>query len=164
MPLYKFTIDSQLAASEVSARLKGLIREKPRFWPDIKGLLRFTPKYTPPFYGEVEGNTFSLRRDIRYRNSFLPLIRGEFVSSAHGTQIKVAMNLHPLVIVFMVVWLGFAATGAISLAADKGITPALIPIGMCLFAIALTFVGFIPEAIKARRILEDELMYANPPI
>ncbi len=63
------------------------------------------------------------------------------------------MFIHPLVAVFMIFWLGVVAFGAVS---ARG-TSSLIPLGMLIFGIALTVGSFIPEAIKAKRMISDAI-------
>jgi hypothetical protein len=62
------------------------------------------------------------------------------------------MFLHPIVVMFMIFWLGTIASVAFS-------HPALSPIpwGMLAFGIALPMGGFIPEAIKAKRLIVEAI-------
>jgi hypothetical protein len=46
--------------------------------------------------------------------------------------------------------------------AHSNFQAALIPFGMFLFGIALTLGGFYPEALKARRLLEQNLGVSAP--
>lgn len=159
MPFYRFQIESTLPAQTVLQRIRTLVREKPGFWQSIKESFGKRPDDCPPFIGKVEGDAFCMYRDIRYRNSFLPQVRGSVVSTSRGSRVLITMYLHPLVALFVLFWLG--AVGAGSLAAfssQNGNTGlALIPAGMFLFGIVLTVGAFYPEALKARRILEQSI-------
>jgi hypothetical protein len=162
MPLYWFQIESSLPVHAVLDRLRGLAREAPGFWPSLKESFGSRPENSPPFIGKVEGNEFRIYRDIRYRNSFLPRIYGRAASSLRGTHINVTMSLHPLVTAFVLFWLGAVGSGAAVTTAHSNFQAALIPFGMFLFGIALTLGGFYPEALKARRLLEQNLGVSAP--
>ena len=109
---------------------------------------------SPPFIGTVQDDSFRLRRDIRYRNSFLPLVWGRFISTPTGTRVSVTMFIHPLVALFMAFWLGMVGYGALK---DRS-TPPVVLWGMFIFGLALTAGGFFPEAIKARRLISATVL------
>lgn len=92
LPLYRFSLDVPAPVNVVAARLRGVVVED------------FSPR---PFAGEVEDDSFRIRRRIRYRNSFLPRIEGHMASASGGTRVDVAMSMHPLVLVFTLFWLSF---------------------------------------------------------
>jgi hypothetical protein len=159
MPFYRFQIESPLPTQTVLLRIRTLVREKPGFWQSIKESFGGRPAGSPPFIGKVEGDAFLMSRDIRYRNSFLPQVRGSVVSTSRGSRVLITMYLHPLVAVFMLFWLGGIGAGALAAfnAQNGSIGPALIPAGMFLFGIVLTVGAFYPEAFKARRLLEQSI-------
>ena len=160
MPLYRFHIESSLPIQVAIERIHGLVRETPTFWASLKEQFGPRPDNSPPFVGKVEGRTFHIRRDIRYRNSFLPRIHGQVAESQLGTRINITMNLHPLVTIFMLFWLGGVGLGGFA-AAHMNPKHALIPFGMFIFGVALTLGGFFPEAFKARGLLEQSLTGAQ---
>src|SRR4051812_8792181 len=62
--------------------------------------------------GRVGRQSFSITRPIAYRNSMQTLARGRFEADGEGTQVVVSMGLHPLIRLFVglfllveVVWL-----------------------------------------------------------
>jgi hypothetical protein len=63
------------------------------------------------------------------------------------------MFLHPLVALFMVIWLGTVGRGA--LINQSG--PPFVLWGMFAFGIGLVAVGFIPEVITAKRLIRCAL-------
>jgi hypothetical protein len=151
-------MQSHLPAQTVLERVKALVREAPGFRQSLKEAFGFRPDGGPPFIGKVQGNEFKCYRDIRYRNSFLPRIAGRVDSDHNGTRIDVIMYLHPLVLVFVLFWLGGVGVGAAAaLRQGDGGPWTLVPIGMFVFGVALTLGGFYPEAIKARRLLEQHI-------
>jgi hypothetical protein len=158
MPLYRFQIQSHLATLAVLERIKALMRETPGFRQSLKESFGLRPDGTPPFIGKVDGSEFKCRRDIRYQNSFLPRIAGRVSSDHNGTKTDVIMYLHPLVLVFMLLWLGGVGLGAVAaLRQGDGGTGTLVPMGMFVIGVVLVLGGFYPEAIKARRLLEQHI-------
>jgi len=157
MALYRFNLRSTLTTQAVLERLRSLARERPGFGQSLKEGFGWRSDGTPPFIGKIEGNEFRLYRDIHYRNSFLPRIKGHVDSAIDGTKIEVSMNLHPFVIGFMILWLGLVGIAAIAALTAGSAVEALIPAGMFVFGVALVLGGFYPEAFKARRILEERI-------
>lgn len=159
MPIYRFQIESSLPAENILWKIRALVRESPRFVQSINEAFGDRPKDCPPFIGKVEGNVFRIRRDIHYRNSFLPLVRGSVTPSSNGTKVSISMHLHPFVALFMLFWLGGVGSGMIAAVTSQSgnIGAALFPGGMFAFGIVLTAGGFYPEAFKARRLLEQSI-------
>jgi hypothetical protein len=160
MPFYRFHLDTPLSESAASERIQGLIRPARRTFREwiAFNITREDNTVGPPFLGTVRDSTFRLRRDIRYRNSFLPLIWGRVVSSGGGSRINITMFLHPLVALFMILWFSGLGYGIVQLWIHrKEAVPfaVFVPAVMILFGVALLLVCFIPEAIKAKRLLES---------
>ena len=104
MPYYRFQVDSPLPPKTIAARIHAITRES-------RGLLEYfrrgrpTNPPGPGFLGRVKDLSFRLQRDIRYSNSFLPVIRGRIVPDIVGSKMIVTMYLHPAAAVFMTFWL-----------------------------------------------------------
>ena len=153
LPYRRFSIDTGLGHVETLERLRAMVAPSRWSWGAL-----FGARPDKPFTGEIDDARFNLSRVIRYRNSFLPQIRGRVTAGAAGTEIKGTMAIHPLVGAFMAVWLGAAAFGAVLIgqhAMDGGrLHPgALIPFGMLVFGIALMLGCFTPEARRALRMI-----------
>ncbi len=159
MPFYRFHLDTPLSESAASERIKGLIRPRRSFREWIAfNITREDNTVGPPFLGTARASTFRLRRDIRYRNSFLPLVWGRIVPSGVGSRINVTMFLHPLVALFMIFWFSGLGYGVVQLwvhREDAVAFAVFMPAVMILFGVALVLVCFIPEAIKAKKLLES---------
>lgn len=120
---------------------------------------------TNTYIGELDGLTFSMRRNINYRNSFLPLINGTIYTNESQTSIQVTMRLSLLVIVFMTIWCGgclFACYPIVfSLFTNEDFKSfQLIPLFMTLFGYLLTLGGFKYESIMTKKDLK-KLFEAN---
>jgi len=85
------------------------------------------------------------------------MIWGRFFSTPTGTRVRVTMFLHPLVAVFMAVWLCFLGRVAL---VDR-FSPPIFLWGMFVFVVVLTAVGFIPEVITAKRLITVALKSAS---
>jgi hypothetical protein len=152
MPFYRFEIDVNAQPPTVVERLRTIVRGKLSFREAIRQSFPFNKAEGAPFIGSVLDDSFKMRRNIRYRNSFLPMIRGRIASYGVGTRVSVTMFLHPVVVIFMIFWLSMVASVAFSHP-----TLSLIPWGMLAFGVALPVGGFIPEAIKAKRLIVEAL-------
>ncbi len=157
MALYRFQLELPLTTEDAVERVRTLVRERPGFMQAFKESFGRRPLGAPPFIGRVTGNDFTLCRDIRYRNSFLPRIRGHVGSCPSGTRVDITMSLHPLIVMFILVWFGAVGSAAVGMLTHGKTAEALFPAGMCVFLVLMTVAGFYPEAIKARRILEEKL-------
>ena len=65
------------------------------------------PVYSKPYIGFIADGEFEIHRNITYRNSFLPIIRGKISSQLNGATITIKMGIENFVKVFMAIWLGF---------------------------------------------------------
>lgn len=152
MPFYRFEIEVNAPPPAVVERLRRIVRGKLSFRESLRQSFPFNQAEGALFIGSVMDDCFKMRRNIRYRNSFLPIIRGRIASYGVGTRVSVTMFLHPIVAIFMIFWLGMIASVAVS-------HPTASPIqwGMLAFGIALSVGGFIPEVIKARRLISEAI-------
>jgi hypothetical protein len=151
VPFYRFQIDVNAPPPVVIERLRSIVRDKPTFGESLRKMWSFGKPVSPPFIGSVQGESFKIRRDIRYRNSFLPIIWGRVTQNGVGARVYVTMFIHPIVALFMIFWLGMAGFAAVSARSASS----MIPSGMFIFGVALAAGGFIPEAIKAKRLISD---------
>lgn len=149
MPLYWFHIDSPEQPQVLAKRIRSIVREEPGWRGIFRRIWRRDEPSGPPFIGSVGDASFKLRRDIRGRNSFLPLVWGHIIPTETGARVNVTMYIHPVVALFMVFWLGSTGSGALT---DTSAFH-LILWGMFVFGVALTTGGFFPEALKAQRLL-----------
>jgi hypothetical protein len=153
MPFYRCELAANLTAESAIARIRTAVAPPPSFRQLLQRTLGRDSTTSPPFIGNVEGDRFRVRRDVWYRNDFRPVITGRVTSVPGGVRIHVTMFLQPAVAVFMFIWfLGFGLVARFS--AQSG---SLSPVAMLLFGGFLVGGGFFPEALKARRILEEVL-------
>jgi len=148
MPFYRFHVDVNASPQSVAGRLRKVVGEKPTFWESLNRGPWNWGSTRPPFVGSIQGNTFMIRRDIWYRNSFLPRVRGQIQSTPEGTRVNVTMFLHPFVALFMTFWLAITGYGAVQSGPDSSFA-----LKAFAFVLALTVIGFFPEALKAKSLI-----------
>jgi hypothetical protein len=110
-----------------------------------------------PLQGSIYARGFTATRVIHYRNSFLPVLYGQFIPHKQGTTIHIRMMLHPLVLLFLANWLGLAGVFtliglAVWIGGGDWIFPAIAG-GMAAFAVLLTYGGFFAEATRTRELI-----------
>jgi hypothetical protein len=155
-PWHSFTIDCDLPPDLAALLIADRVAPKKWFGRPDK-----------PFQGTMEGTRFEFSRVIGYKNSFLPWVAGEVVPAGVGSRVQVRMQLHPLVQVFMAVWLGFVGIICIVMLAKLaqgesiGAVGIVVPLGMFAFGWAMTAGGFWMEAGKQERMLRE--IFAEPP-
>ncbi|MDY7021070.1 MAG: hypothetical protein SWJ54_06865, partial [Cyanobacteriota bacterium] len=97
LPSEKFTLRTPDSLSKVIERLEAKIEAPKTFrWS-------FSRNHAP-YAGTISEDGFKIYRIIHYRNSFLPIIRGEFQSFTDETQVHITMSLHPFVLAFLIFW------------------------------------------------------------
>ena len=168
-PSRDLTLLSPLSAAAATAKLKSVVapmaswqdRIKPSGWVRNGG-----------FMGEVrDDGTFDILRDINYRNSFLPFIKGRIDSDGGGSRITARMAMHKAVVIFTTFWLAFvtlACGGVVYSVIKQAQAPQpeaalLIPFGMLLFGLSLPYLAFTPEANKAEKFLLETLEAQKAP-
>jgi hypothetical protein len=153
LPYERLTIETALTVEEAQRRLAEAVEPRKYVrWP-------FQPR-SKPFEGSVAGEQFEISRVIGYRNSFLPRISGQIRQGPIGATVDITLALHPVVMIFMAVWLlgvGGAGLVAASVAFSAGAFQpyGLIPIGMFVFGVLLCTLGFNFEAAKAKSLLKQ---------
>ena len=146
---------SNMMPEELAERMAQFVEPR-RFW--TRSLFR--GERSKSFEGEVSATTFNIRPIIRYRNSFIPIIKGTISPAENGSKIKLEMNLHPFVKYFVTMWLGMVGMGffaiSISMIESSSFSPIfLFPIGMWFFGYFLAKKGFDYESKPALRTLES---------
>jgi len=145
-----------MSPAEIVATLNAYIEPK-------KSFRFFSFSEHKVFEGELTQNGFKVMRIIFYRNSFLPVITGKFVTGQSGSTISITMRLHAFVLAFMCVWFGGVGIGMASVliglvsGQTKPDAMLLIPFGMLVFGCVLVVSCFWPEAKKAKRMLTEIL-------
>lgn len=154
LPLENITYKTSLKEEEAVKRLLDSIEPEKTFRFEV-----FSRGSSKSYEGQVNGQTFDIRRIIGYRNSFLPRINGVIEKDFDGLTIKVKMRLHIFVVVFLCVWCGFVGLGCFAslmqVFSNSEFNPmTLIPFGMLIFVYALTMGGFKFESNKSKKDLQ----------
>src|SRR5579862_2041191 len=100
-PFENFVLSTKLSTLEVLHRIKDNIE------PERGFSLTFSKReYSKLYTGQIHGLTFTMNRNINYKNSFLPIITGQIVTFPYQTEIRVKMQPYNIVLVFMTIWFG----------------------------------------------------------
>lgn len=153
MPFYRFQIDSPLTPETVLLRLRRLVRDWPRFGELVDELFDSSVEQGRPFIGTFDGASFKIQASAYSRNAFVPHMRGSVVAIPGGARVLVTMQVHAGIVGFMLLWLG--ALGLATVAAF--LTPGLLLAGV-LIGVAFVLWGFYPDALQARRVIEDAVL------
>jgi len=155
----RYTLDTQLSVSQVLDRLAGLIRSRHSAWEAMEAGFSWE-RTSVPFVGTIAGDRFMIRRVIRHRNDFRPLISGHVVPLASGSRIDVVLRLTAPVAVVMAVWLAMAfaaAAAGVSHSIRTSDARGLLALAFPLFGCVLVAVGSISEKRKAIKLLTEAL-------
>jgi hypothetical protein len=165
LPFDNIELLTKLSVSEVRQRIESITEPRKNF-----SFTMFQNR-TKPYEGEVIGDSFEISRIINYRNSFLPIIKGDISSYMGQTSVMIKMRPVIFVLVFMAVWLG--AVGLVCLAmivagitqlmqgVANGFSPfLLIPFLMFAFGYGLITIAYKSESQKSKaffkKLLEAE--------
>ena len=154
LPKENITYSTRLKEEQIVKRLSDSIEPEKTFRFGI-----FSRDSSKSYEGQVNGQTFEIKRIIGYRNSFLPRISGIIERDFDGLKIKVKMRLPIFVVIFLCIWCGGVGLGCIASLTqafrNSEFNPAtLIPFGMLLFVYALTMGGFKYESNKSKKDLQ----------
>ncbi|MFT3705126.1 MAG: hypothetical protein QM802_22355 [Agriterribacter sp.] len=164
LPFENYVLTTNLSVEEVLKRMADNIQPKEGF----KFFAGFNRNYAKPYTGYIIGRTFTMNRNINYRNSFLPVITGQIVIVSGKTAVKIKMQLGTVVLIFMSFWLGVIGLVCIGILVagfsehgqvfSNEFSPAfLIPFGMLVFGCLLTHFGFKGESKKSKAFLANLL-------
>jgi hypothetical protein len=161
LPFENYTLATRLTVDEVHKRITDNVAIKKAF-----RFLVFSKRPDKPYEGQITRNSFSISRIINYRNSFLPIIKGDVETFAGQTHIKIKMRPPLPVLIFISVWLSI--TGLVALVMTliliakltRQLPPDLsplniIPFVMLFFGVALCYFAFNKERKIAKTFLQD---------
>ncbi len=141
-PFRKFEFSTPISQSHAARVLQEIVEPPRRWgWP--------TSTKRGYFEGRVAGSRFKIHRIINYRNSFVPIIEGNFRRDGLGTIVTLNMRLVWPVVPFWIAIMLFLAWS--SLAVDSRVAgpfgARVLLLGMTLF---IYLVATIPFAIEVR--------------
>lgn len=143
----KLTLHTSLSQTEVLKKLSSNIQASGMFLEKLEN--------SKSFEGCITYDSFTIKRIISYRNSFLPIIKGELSEINTGTEISLLMKPDPGIVQFIMLWLAGIILGIVVLL-FAGFTKngsdyaVLIPCGMLALGIGLITIGFNTERAKAK--------------
>jgi len=154
MPFYSFHLSVPAQPDVVAERIRRVVSPAPTFWGTLATSWKRPQSSGSPFLGSVENLSFKIRRNIHYRNSFLPLIQGKIIPTPTGSRLDVFMYMQPFSLIFMLIWFGFLVnleSGVV----NANIARSFIPLGMIVFGLVMSLGGFFFEAMKVMPLLSE---------
>jgi hypothetical protein len=159
LPFEDYTLTTRLSVNEIIKRLNDNTEEKRNL-----SFSSFGQNYQKPYTGHITSSTFTMSRNINYRNSFLPVITGRITALGGQTQVNIKMRPVLIVSIFISFWLGIvglicAAILLTGLIQFKDILQngfpfgIIIPFGMFAFGCLLTHFAFKTESKKSKEFL-----------
>lgn len=144
LPHDRFIIQTPDALQAVIARLEANV-EPP------KALRWSFDRNHAPYEGSISESGFTMNRIPRGRNSFIPRIEGRFETPLGGTVVHITMKLHPLVMIFLVMWFLMFYSGALAvyLSGSVAATEALYFLGLPLFVLLAFWFSFWLEVERS---------------
>lgn len=163
LPFEKYTLRTSLSKEEVLKKIADTIQQEQKLKISV-----FRENFSKPYTGKIINNSFSMSRNIDYKNSFLPFITGSVLTSNGKTNISIKMRPFMPVLIFISIWMSLVVIACISILTIAIIqfnefsinefSPAvLIPFGMFLFGILLTYFAFKKESKISKEFLEKLL-------
>ena len=156
LPYENYYLKTKLTPHQVALLLQKNIIARSR------DIFRSNTNTTRPYEGYIDRNIFEVSRIINYRNSFLPIIKGQVYSENGGSSIHVKMKLHTVVAGFMLVWmsgLSIALIGVFTkMLVHKKFEPGIFLV-LLMFSLGygLTIGGFKYESNKSKKHLAELL-------
>jgi len=142
-PFEKFIIKSNINVLELSSYLLNKTEPKKHF--------RIKRNNKKPYEGKIEKNSFKINRIINYRNPFLPIIKGQFITQNNkGTNIKISMRVKPFVLLFMIFWSFSPILFFIKFPPKSIILPIIISIICVIIGYLFLFLPFNYERNKSK--------------
>lgn len=161
LPFEKLVYHSILNKEELITHFQNEIEAEKSF-----GFGAHRSSYSKPYIGKFYLNRFEIKRVVNYRNSFLPVIKGEIKDGINGAKISVKMGLADFVKAFMILWLGAVSFGCIGALYSLIFTDTVnseagffifIPFAMLLFGLGMVSFGFKAESQRSIKDLEEIL-------
>src|SRR5258706_1673881 len=145
MPLYGFHLDVPAPPAVVADRIRVVVGPVPTLWESVTRTFKRMWEPGTPFIGTFDGRSFRMRRNIHYKNSFLPQIRARVAPNQTGSRVNVFMFMPPLSFIFMVIWcvpLALASRTVLDGRHELPPVAALIPLAMLGFGLSLSMRAF----------------------
>jgi hypothetical protein len=153
MPLYRFHLDVNLSSEAASERLQFVTLEPPGFFKYFC-LCWFSSEPSELFIGKVQNGRFNIRcLHMRYRNMFLPRVRGVITASKRGSHIDVLMYMNPFAAAFVACW--FFTCGKILFVGYTNTPIQNLLGGLAIFIVGCLFSlgSFVDGTLKTKKML-----------
>jgi len=174
LPFENITYKTKLGEDEVLRRLHDLTVPTDKLRFQLSG-----QNASKPYSGDINGGQFTIKRIIKYVNSWLPVIHGTVTRDTGGTIINVKMKLSTWVTVLSFIWIAFMSVGSF-----LSLTPGTfyqfytdfdysygkhlekfahwLPVGLIMFWYIMTMGAFKYESRKSKKDLQNIFVSETP--
>ena len=126
---------------------------------DKKATILFSNKPTKAYEGTVNDDSFSIKRALRKRNSFLPVISGTITDTNSERIIEIEMSLSKYILNFLFIWFavvgfGFSYLVITSIINHKFDPSILTPLLGFVFVYILNRSSFKTEIMQTKKFLQ----------
>jgi hypothetical protein len=88
LPIDHCTFTTHLSSQEVLKKISGNIQaNRPLRIPFF-----YEPPFEKPYWGKISDNTFTIRRNVEMRITYLPVIKGHVFNDAGKTKVEIKMK------------------------------------------------------------------------
>lgn len=99
IPFEHIILNTNLSEKEVYFKLNDFIEQN-----KSHKIRLYATSSSKKYFGQIEGNSFYIKRIINHKNNFLPKIEGTINSKINGVAIDIKMRLSPIVMMFLIIW------------------------------------------------------------
>jgi hypothetical protein len=149
MPYLVYQAESALPTHQIAETLQRFVGRA--------NWLGVPPRDPVSFFGSITSTGFRIMRVVRGRDSFNPVLYGQFSPSDHGTRVRVVMTLHPVVWVFMFAWSIINGYWALAGLRDHNSADFYGGLGFLVFAWVMAVPVFYYDAAQSKRLLRESL-------
>lgn len=157
MAFYYTEIESKLSAKESQEKLKTIIKKDPGVFEKIAMQFKREFDYEAEFYGRVWEDGFLMKRNIIYKNSFLPIIYGKSTPAINGSKIRIFMVMHPFGLIISTIMLVVLGKHVVEIMLKNSYANDFPLLLGFLFVLIVSMGGFLFEVIAAKKVITKKL-------
>ena len=148
IPFEKIVYETKLPINTVLDRLHSIIEPEHNYFYDTT-----IREYVKLFRGKLSDKSFKIVRNINYRNSALPVIKGKIIQEDEKVTIIVSIRTNLFTIIFMQFWTFIH----LFMILVTSIYFLMVTFPIFIFGIGLTLHGYNIESKKAKEIFSEVL-------
>ena len=114
------------------------------------------------FRGEVKERAFRIIRRVQWRNSFTPVVEGHVVEVPGGSELKLSLFVHPVMLLFVIGWTAIAAASIFMMTQELAVMAPddrlmYVPVTLLPAGVFFAWVGYRIEVPRIERFFKQLL-------